>query len=145
MFKRYNMLSFWGVYFSLSQHTVHRFYRQSLIRGIVVVSSTAGCSSSSSPLLSLHSSLPRLVGSSSVMESLLLWHLRYKQWHTPMITSFKCASCFESQMIFFKLGLTHYTICVYSYSYLLLQVQNKYYFSHIIISWYQLCICSAAV
>lgn len=36
-----------------------------------------------------HSSLARLVGSSSVLESLLLWHLRYKQWHTPMITSLK--------------------------------------------------------
>lgn len=45
-------------------------------------------SRSSDPLLSLHSFLARLFGSSSVLECLLLWHPRHKQWHThsPMMS-----------------------------------------------------------
>lgn len=36
---------------------------------------------------SLHSSLTRQVGSTTILESLLWWHPRHEQWHTSMITS----------------------------------------------------------
>lgn len=36
---------------------------------------------------SLHSSLPRQVGSTTILERLLWWHPRHEQWHASMITS----------------------------------------------------------
>lgn len=46
---------------------------------------------------SLHSSLTRQVGSTTILESLLWWHPRHEQWHTSMITS----SAFKVNRFFF--------------------------------------------
>lgn len=47
--------------------------------------------------LSLHSSLTRQVGSSTILERLLWWHPRHEQWHTPMANS----SAFKVNWFFF--------------------------------------------
>lgn len=57
------------------------------------------CRSSYNLAPSLHSSLTRQVGSTTILESLLWWHPRHEQWHTPMITS----TTFKVNRFFFNL------------------------------------------
>lgn len=77
------------------------------------------CSSCSRPLLSLQSCLARLVGTISVLERLLLWHVRYRLWHTPLIITLKCMLCFQSQRIL-KEVFFFYLFVVYSFNYTLM-------------------------
>lgn len=58
------------------------------------------CRSSYNLASSLHSSLTRQVGSTTILESLLWWHPRHEQWHTPMITS----TAFKVNRFFFNLS-----------------------------------------
>lgn len=90
---------FWVVCCGVTQHVTNRLYQLGLTGDNIVVSSLRAVAAAAAPLLSLHSSPSRLLGSSSVLRSLLLWHLRHKQWHTPMIPRPKCTQSFQSQLI----------------------------------------------
>lgn len=129
----------WVVNFGLIRHTQQRFFQLSLMGGNVVASSTAGCSTS--PLLSLHSSLTRLVGSSSVVESLLLWHLRYKQWHTYDHPLQVCLM-FSKSIDFSNFYFTYLCLFVFLLWSNYLFVKNKYYFTYILVYYVALILIS---
>lgn len=80
------------IYWIVIQRVTFRLYQLSLTGGKVISAAAAAALC----CLCIPSSPDWLAPAQS--RSLLLWHPRHKQWHTPMITSHKC---FQSQLIFF--------------------------------------------